>query len=196
MIQTADFDHNAFSQESEADKTLLVRFYVKQVQDKTASEVEGRPIFKDREYIEIRYPGNRNDAVARPAKQADIERFPRHYEAFKKRVEMPVEGTPLAEWPAISRSQVEELAFYNVKTVEQLAAINDSSGHNFRGFYALRDKAKTFLEVSKQSATLTDLKTELKSRDKEIEALKRQLDELHTLVENTTQPEVVKSKKG
>ena len=118
----ADFNHEDFqsTQQQEQDSTLLVKFYIKAVADKTATAEQGRPIFREREYIDIRIPGSR-DGAARPATFRDQQRFPKHYQAFKQRIDQPSEGTPLVEWGMISRSQAEELAFKNIKTVEQLA---------------------------------------------------------------------------
>ena len=65
------------SNQASQDDTLLVRFYIKPLQDSGESAKQGRQIFVDTEYIEIRTPGSR-DAVARPAKAGDIARFPRH----------------------------------------------------------------------------------------------------------------------
>lgn len=179
MTQIADFDHNIFAApDEEADKALAVRFYNKTVQDKAKSDKEGRPVFREKEYIEIRFPGNRTDAVARPATLDDKNRFYRHYDAFKRREEAPEEGTPLSEWPMISRTQVEELAYFNVKTVEQLAAVADHQAQKFMGFNTLRDKARKFLEQSKRGVEAVQLERELASRDEQIAAMQAQLDKL------------------
>jgi hypothetical protein len=59
---------------------------------------------------------------------------------------------PLSEWPQITRTQAEELAFLNVKTVEQMATVKDSNISNMMGGYGLREKAQKWLEVNdKQS---------------------------------------------
>jgi hypothetical protein len=177
-MEMMEANPNDFQETSEADKQLLVRFYLKNVQDKTESAKEGRPIFKEREYIEIRFPGNRSDAVARPATDADKSRFYRHYEAFQKRVEAPTEGTPLLEWGPISRSQAEELAFYNVKTVEHLANMSDTHCNQFMGIHALRKKAKDFLAASEAGVSIAELKDELQRRDEQIKLLQAQMDEI------------------
>ena len=139
----SDFDLNS---SSKLDEQLMVKFFYKEVQNKAASLKEGRPIFRQKEYIEIRIPGKRDAQACRPATYADIQRFPRHHDAFKKRVEAPTEGTPLSEWPVITRSLAEQLAFINVKTVEQLAAIGDAHIGPIMGGYGFRDKAKAWLE--------------------------------------------------
>ncbi len=174
-VSSADFSRQ---NQQKMDETLLVRFYLKSVQDQAASLEAGRPVFVDKEYVEIRVPGSK-DAVAHPAKQRDINRFPRHYEAFKARVEAPIEGTPLVEWPQISRSQAEELSFFNVKTVEQLIAMSDQNSTQFMGINKLKEQAKAWLEETQgENAQIEELKAKLAERDKEMEALIKRMERL------------------
>ena len=170
-MQTADFNHQDFntSREQEVDEQLLVRFFHKERENKAATIKEGRPIFKEVEYVEIRIPGSRSVQACRPATEGDKQRFHRHYEAFKKRVELPEEGTLLAEWPQISRSQVEELKFFGVKTVENMANMSDTNATQFQGGYALRTRAKEWLEKADSSALIAQ-KEAMEARIAELEA--------------------------
>ncbi len=147
-MQTAEFNHEDFSNTAEADKALMVRFYYKNVHNKLESQSEGRPIYREKMYIEIRIAGQRDIQAARPATHADKQRFPRHLEAFEKRVEPPTEGMPLIEWPKITRTMAEELSFLNVKTVEQLASMKDSNLQKIMGGYGFRDQAVKWLETN------------------------------------------------
>jgi hypothetical protein len=104
--------------------------------------------------------------------QEEGRRFPRHYAAFKNREEQTVEGTALEQWPGITRSQCEELKFFNITTVEQLAQVSDSHAQNFMGIQLLRTRAKTFMEAAKENAANENLAAELEARDAEIESLK------------------------
>jgi len=191
QTQTIDYDPDIFlkSRQSEADKGLLVKFLVRPFKDEAASLAEGRPIFKDREYVDIRAPGDRLGGVCRPAEMKDIQRFPEHYRLFKTRTsEQPLQGTPLSEWPLITRSQAEELAFMNVKTVEQLAAMSDGLSGKMMNFHSMKRKANEWLEVSKDNAAAMQLKEELHKRDQEIELLKQQLAALALQVNSPAQP--------
>lgn len=169
-------DFTAGSQQK-MDEQLLVRFMIQPRQDKTQSIEAGRPVFRDCEFIEIRVPGSR-DAIARPARPSDIERFPRHYEAFKKRAEMPQEGTPLAEWPIITRSLAEELSFLNIKTVEALASVADTHMGKIRGLAGFKRKAQEWLDLAKDDAPLEKLHAELEKRDNTIAAQAQMLEDL------------------
>ena len=160
------------------DDTLLVRFFSHPVEDKAKSAEAGRPIFVDVDHIEIRVPGSR-DAVARRATQRDIQRFPRHYQAYKDRVEVPEEGTLLAEWPLITRSMVEQLSFANVKTVEQLVAMSDQHATGFMGINKLKQQAKDWLEQTQgENAKIEELTKQLAERDEQLQALAERLDAL------------------
>jgi hypothetical protein len=182
-MQTADFNHNDFraGNEQEADRALLVRFMMREKQDQTASRAEGRPIFKDTEYIEIRVAGKRDPQVCRPARQADKDRFPEHYRRFQLRMEEPTEGTPLSQWPMISRSQCEELSFFSIKTVEQLAEMADSNCSNIRGGLDLKYKAIGWLEKADESKLLAEkeqLQQRVDDQAAQIEQLQAQMNEL------------------
>lgn len=167
---------------------LLVKFFVRPRLDQAKTEAEGRPIYRDVDYIDIRIPGS-SDNVVRPATPMDKERFPRHYAAFRNRTSQEgVEGTLLSEWPMINRSQAEELAFFGVKTVEQLASMSDANGQQMRmGFMGLKRKAQEWLDKSSSTETLLG---KIEARDRKIEELTERLERLET----ASKPKVTKKK--
>ena len=188
MQGTVDYTDFQDNQQSKQDESLLVKFFIKQREDRDKSEIEGRPIYKDVEYVDIKVAGSRDGGVTRPATARDKERFPRHYAAFKQRVEVPEEGTPLAEWPVMTRSQVEELSFYNVKTVEQLISMSDQIAGKFMGINGLKQKAKKFLENADATARINEiesLKNDNEAKTQRIDDLEQMLikmnDRLHEL---------------
>ena len=138
------------------DDVLWVKFFDDPLQNDTRSKEEGRPIFEMTTWISIRKPGSR-DEIVRPIRHTDKARFPRHWQAYKSKEDLVVEGTLLAEWPVTSRSQVEELKYWNVMTVEQLAAAADSGLSVMRGFVTLKESAKKWLESSKGTAAVEAL---------------------------------------
>jgi hypothetical protein len=180
-VQVADFNHEDFNarNQSSADDQLLVKFENRPVEDKAASLEAGRPIYKEKLYIDIKIPGDKLGGACRPARQNDISRFPRHYAAFRARIEgqdAKVDGTPLAEWPMMKRTQVEEMAFFNVHTVEALANLADVHTSKFMGINALKQKAKEWLEVAEKGAAAAQLATELEKRDAEIAELRAMIE--------------------
>ena len=173
-MQQAEFNHNDFADTAEADKSLMVKFFYKERPDSTKSEELGRPVFKEVAYIELRVAGQRDVQACRPATVADKQRFPRHFDAFERRVEAPTEGMPLSEWPQITRTQAEELSFINVKTVEQMASVKDANIGNMMGGYSLREKAQKWLEVNDKQSVDRE-KEELRGQVAELQAQMRQL---------------------
>lgn len=140
------------------DEQLLVRFFYQPTKDEQASLAAGRPIYVEKEWIEIGKPGDKLPLRVGPARARDLERFPEHYKRFKAReTSEQIQGTLLEHWPGVIRSQVEELRFFNIRTVEQLAAMSDSSTSNFRDAVMLKEKAKAYLEASKGNAAAEEL---------------------------------------
>jgi hypothetical protein len=162
-MQTADFNHNDFAQTSEADKSLMVRFFEKSVHNKLESQKQNHPVFKDKIMIEIRVAGQRDAQACHPVTLADKNRFPLHWEAYEKRVAAPSEGMPLTEWTQVTRSQCEELAYLNIKTVEQLSSVNDSNITNFMGGHKLREQAIKWLTDSAQEMEDNERQTMLET---------------------------------
>lgn len=168
------------------DQALIVEFYLHPVRQGFESEKQGRDIFKDEEYIWIRFAGDRTREVRRPVDHRgkgsyppDSERFPRQWQAFKNQALQPMEGTPLEHWPIVGKSTVLNLKAYNVHTVENLAAVPDSTLHNIgTGGMELREKAKTWLAAAKDAGKVTQLQDELKKRDDDIAGLRQQLADL------------------
>jgi hypothetical protein len=159
------------------DDRMAVKFFVHPKIDNDASAKEGRPIYKDETYVSIMTPGQKDSIVIRPARQMDKDRWPKHFAAYENHNEDFLEGTPLEVWPAISRGQVEELKFFGVRTVEQLAELADSHAQNFRAIQDLKSRAKLFLEAAKDSAQTEHLNSELEKRDDQIEALQLAISE-------------------
>ena len=169
-MQTADFNHEDFStQSNKADESLLVKFFFKTRRKKGLAPHENAQ-FEEAEYIEIRVCGNRDPQACRPATHADKQRFPRHYAAFKARTEMPEDGFPLAEWPLINRSMVETLSFQHVKTVEQLANLNDSALGAIMGGQDFKRKAQEWLKDRNSNDSLARENDTLKSQMAEMQA--------------------------
>ncbi len=162
-----------FESREAADRSVYVKFYITPVHDEAASAAEGRPMYRDREYVEIRTPGQQNNVIQRPVTDMDRQRFRQAYRKFKEGEEEQVIGTPLSEVPWITRSQVEELAHIRVRTLEHLAALDDSVCSRFAGLYSLKQKAQKAMEKAISDAPIS--------------ALQAQIDELKNLAETQAQ---------
>lgn len=156
------------------DKALSVVFKLHSHFDDVKTREQGRPIFEMKEYIMITVPGDLTCNVFRPAFEHDHMRFPEQYMRFKVGQEQTI-GTPLTEWNQITRAQCDELAFFRIQTVEQLASISDGNAQKFMGLSQLRDKAKMYLEQMKSEAPMLKVQAELSTRDEKISELQTQL---------------------
>lgn len=167
----------ANANENMHDKALQVRFFIRPRQDMQATNREGRPIFNDVEYVSISAPGDRLSTVERPATRKDKARFKEHYAAFLDGKREAVSGTPLEKWPLMTGSQVEELKFFKIRTVEQLALMPDGNLPNIGNISHLKKMATDFLALAKGQAPLTQLRSELEKRDQAIEVMRQQMAE-------------------
>lgn len=167
------------------DERLLVKFLDHPLKNEEASIKEGRPIYEDKEFISIRFPGSR-DEILREASAEDKARFPRHYALYKQGHGEKVIGTPLSLLPGATPSFVKEMEHFNVRTIEHLATLND--GVRINGIQDLKRKAQAYLDAAKGSAHVAKFEADLAQRDAEIATLKQQVQDLVA--------EVSKSRKG
>lgn len=129
------------------------KFYMRAVQDGPATAREGRPIFKDVEWVDIYLAGDKTTVPSFKVTDEHRRRWPDHYKAFRDGQAAPIVGTPVDQWPALSVSQVEELKALRIYTVEQLAGLSDQGLQALgMGARALQAKAKAFLDAAKGNA--------------------------------------------
>lgn len=164
------------------DDKLFVSFFLHPHKDEEKSLAEGRPIFKDMEYVRIMVPGDKDSIIIRPARDMDKGRFQKQYTAFTAGEAEVHEGTPLKAWPMVTRSQVEELKFFGVFTVEHLADLADVHVQKFMGMGALKVKAQAFIQAARETAPLEQLNTAIDQKDAEISALNQAVEELKEMV--------------
>jgi hypothetical protein len=164
------------SDEQGADSRLQVRFYKKPVQLEQESIDAGRPIYKEYDFVHICVAGDTLTEIDTFAQQSHKQRFPIQWANYMNRVgasDEEVVGTPVAEWPLVSKSQAEELRAMKFYTVESIASASDQQLQRMgmaagMSPYAFRDKAKAFLNLATTSA-------ETDKREQEINALKEEL---------------------
>lgn len=102
------------------------------------------------------------------------------YKAWKSGQEMPLDGTPLAAFNAISAEQAELFRSRGIKTVEALASMTESSMAQIQvpNLRSLIQQAKNFLDASEQSR----LAGKLSEKDTQIQNLEADRDELKSQV--------------
>ena len=175
----AEADHGLTQQAFEqAQDNTYAEFFLHPKEDIAASLKEGRPIFSEVPYIKVMVPGDKDIVVVRPVRAKDKARYPRQWAAFEAQEAQPLEGTPLEEWPGITRSQVAELKHFGVHTVENLANMPDSQAGKFMAIGALKAKALNYVAQCRELAPLAQLQEENEALKGRIEALEYQLREL------------------
>jgi hypothetical protein len=179
------------SDEHGADARLQVRFYKKPIQQEQESIDAGRPIYKEFDFVHICVAGDTLTEIDTYALQQHKQRFPIQWANYMNRVganDEEVVGTPVAEWPLVSKSQAEELRAIKFFTVEAIAGASDQQLQRMgmaagMSPFAFRDKAKAFLnlatnaaETDKRESEINDLKQELAKKEQETAKIKAETD--------------------
>jgi len=179
------------SDENHADSRLQVRFYKRPVQQEHESIEAGRPIFKEFDFVHICVAGDTLTEIDTYALPSHKTRFPIQWANYMNRVganEPDIVGTPVSEWPIVSKSQAEELRALKFHTVEAIAHASDLQLQRMgmaagMSPYAFRDKAKAFLnlatnaaETDKRESEINALKEELAKKDLETAKIKAETD--------------------
>ena len=166
-----------------ADARLAVQFYKKSLKQDIASDEAGRPIFKEFDFVRIMIPGDNLTEIDTYAQESHKQRFPRQWAHYQNQVSSheDIVGTPLDQWPQITRSQAEELRGLKFHTVEAIADCSDQqlqrigmvagmSPHNFRL------KAKAFLNLANNSAEVAQREAEMQALRAENDKIKAETD--------------------
>jgi len=179
------------SDQNNADNRLQVRFYKRSVHQEQESMDAGRPIFKDFDFVQICVAGDSLTEIDTYALASHKTRFPIQWANYMNRQganDEEVVGTPVAEWPLVSKSQAEELRAMKFQTVESIASASDQQLQRMgmaagMSPYAFRDKAKAFLnlatnaaETDKRESEINALKEELAKKDQETAKIKADTD--------------------
>jgi hypothetical protein len=161
------------------DDALVVLFKYLAVKNPAETLAQGRPIFDDKEHVQI-MAGGMKDVKVFPAhefcrwvvdpytgeqrKQTYAERFKRQYQQFKAEASQTKQGTPLDHAPFLSEGRRSELRAQNIYTVEQLALIEGAELKNLGpGGRDLKNQAVDFIEQAKSGAPNLQLQAELEA---------------------------------
>jgi len=151
------------------DDNLHVRFFMRPRIDIEASKKENRPIYKDVPHIEIMIPGDKNNIVLAEVWEQHIRRFPVHWEQFQAGVKDQIVGTPLKVAPFLTESHIEELAYFKIRTIEQLANLSDAN-MTWMGAREMSQAAKKYLLTVNGNDALMKRIEALEQRNKMLEA--------------------------
>lgn len=162
-------------------------FSLRPVQNTKETNAQGRPIFRDVEWVKIYIPGDKTTVVSKKVTDEHRERWPEQYAAFKRGQEQPVIGTPLEQWPIMTRSQVFEFKALQIHTVENLANLADDAITRIgTGCRDLVERAKAFLIAAEAGARDSQLAAKLEAKQQQIDAMQTQINELAQRLEEVT----------
>lgn len=168
------------------DSGLFVEFYWREVKNEAKSLAEGRPIFESKEYIKIMAAGDKTKNWDRPVQKvsngsapSDLDRFPRQWAMFQRQEVQVTEGTPVTEWPQITRADAAMLKSMNIHTIEALAAMSDTN-IGFMGGRQYRDMAKAWISKAKEGVTSAQWAKEKAEMQDQITALNNTINGLKT----------------
>lgn len=175
-----------------AGKPAFITFHTVPRHLPAQSQREGRYIARDVDMVTVRQIGATDSVVFEvdgwlaqnkievsngrlPKEHADL--YATSYERWKSGQELPLEGTPIKTWPVISPAQVEALVRVGLRTVEDLASLNDEGLRKIgMGAVELRQKAKAWMAAAQDKGKLTQ----------DMTALQRTNEQLHNTVASLT----------
>lgn len=143
-------------------KAPWVMFDRRAVEDRDASIKEGRYVAKDVDFVLITPHGSKDqiervvsewfEHLEQQVREGRFERhwlieFKRSYADWVDGKGIPLQGTPIVNWPVVSPAQVQMLQHLKILTVEVLAQANEETIARLgMGGRNLVDKAREFLK--------------------------------------------------
>ena len=140
---------------------LRPHFHWVSVKNEYQSTIQGHPVFEKREYVRIPFPGTR-DFFDGPVTDHFRRVFPQQYRAFKLAAQEVERGMPIKECPLFDVTEVDQLAYYQIFSVEQLAETPDANVATRPGGVRLREKARKYLANAQGMAPIGALEAENK----------------------------------
>lgn len=162
-------------------KGLFIKFTLEPILDSAKSAEEGRPIYRDCEFVTIINPGDKLLTFKEKVQPKHKHRFAQQYAAWKNTQGGSAEyvsGTPLSAWPHITEGQRKELEYFNIVTVEHLANVADGNVASMMGVQGLKQAAQKWLDSMRSAAPLAKLTKENEDLRSTVAANQAQLAEL------------------
>ena len=161
--------------------------------------MEGRPIFKDVEFISIVAPADPTTVHTVPVTDDHRRRFASRYAAWKERTHArTAAGPPLYLLtvtcpPVLQMSEVMSFNAVGIHTLEQLSSLSDAETNRFMGGVELRQKAKDYIAFMSAKQPIEALRGERDELKREVASLRQQI---AVLEERLTKPATAPAKRG
>jgi hypothetical protein len=137
----AEFDFSKKSFKPSDYDNCRPTFYIEKVLNPVTGQIE------EVEMVKVSQPNEQLNVWGGKVTQVHRERWPRQYEAFKKREVAPVNGIPLARWPEVE-SNIDLLELFKncgLWTVQEMANMTDIACQKFHGGMTWRKRAQDYL---------------------------------------------------
>lgn len=163
------------------DSTFPI-FFSKEVEDKGRTKVEGRPIFKMVDYVEIIIPGDKNNRPKKPVSDEHKKRWPMQWQAYQSNQQEVIDGTPINQWAYLTPARVAELRAIGCRTIESVANFDETHIKRLGpdGF-DLKRRAQQALKP--QSDVEQELRSEVSVLESENKELKMTMEHLQQRLE-------------
>lgn len=163
-----------------------IRYVSKQPKDASGKEVDGaEPYIVPVEMVEWAKKGQHlvtgqktTMRISQAKKNKQVwAALGAYYDSWKNNQEAPIDGTPLGAWPGITPEQAEQLRMLRVRTVEDVAAMNDADIERYgMGGLNLRQQARAFMEAKKDRTHIAaEVATQMAGMQAIIEGLQAKL---------------------
>lgn len=165
------------------DRPPYVTFEQVAVEDRDASIKAGHYVARDEDYARIMPVGG--DVIVREVQgwfenitqhasegrfnPEWVEKFKQSYKLWKQGLEIPLEGTPLKNWPGLSPAQYQTLNSLRVFTVEDLANANEQVLRSLLGGHSLQERAQAYLATCSDSGKVAEENASLKAQLKDLQ---------------------------
>lgn len=186
------------------DRPNYVQFETRAVENKSETLKQGHYVGRDVDFVMVTTPGGRDvyESKAEPwfekkEQQArngrldpdHLSYYKRAYKKWREGKEIPLEGTPIRGWGAVSPSQEKTILMAGIRTIEDLAKSNDEALRRLgMGGRDLVNKAKSWLnsvsdhgKVAMENAALKkeneNLKTTVESLEKKVNLMMQNMEQ-------------------
>lgn len=158
-------------------------FYMRPVLNGIKTRENGRAFYEDIPYVRIAQPGERLNVVERPATAQDQRRFALQWAQFQQNSQQRPAGTPVSILFPEQPSIVAMFEASQVWTVEQLADLSANAIENIgMGCQSYVNAAQQYLRIAEKGIKAHEFRQQLEGRDREIAALKQNVQELNNTV--------------
>jgi hypothetical protein len=172
-------EHNTADAENNMNKDVIIPIFYREKQfNPQKSEVAQRSIYDEYDAAKFLIPGDDKTVHIERATLEHTRRWPRQWEAYKAGQDQST-GMPLDAWYQAQRHPaiLEEMLALKIRTVEDLANLNDDFAGRTGWGREWREKARTELKSHTQRAEIEKanegLTEKLQTQEKELEEMRR-----------------------